>query len=296
MKYLAFFIGALSAATANGTELYKYVPESLTILINIEEAAGLTNVKTQQEVSLDSAYLELPYTKTFDQNIPLRLYRASMDNPSSVEIYSAPSKKLGSLRMQFNNLGHATLHMNNPFTSREDIWVRTDGSLTYPSTPGHQQVVGVQCPVPEYVLAGRGLSWTWISSRLVFDPETVNVVGIARMSATATCRYTFRVVPEIDLTLKNEYMNITGVSGNPSIQSNQIIAKGYGGTGVRATLSITNPNPNDISVSFSATDFDQTTQTVLPTDEGAPTDFYVKVNNTNPGSREYRVNFTAQYE
>lgn len=296
MKYLVFFIGALSAATANGTELYKYVPESLTIRINLEEAADGVRGSIEQEVSLESAYLELPYTKTFDQKITMVRYYENLQNPTSAEIYSAPSKKLGSLRMQFNNLGHATLHMNNPFTDRTDYWIRSDGSLTFPANPGHSQVVGVQCPVPEYVLAGRGLSWVWISSNMMFRPETGSVVGLASVSAAATCKYTFRVVPEIDLTLKNEYMNITGVSGNPSIQSNQIIAKGYGGTGVRAILSINNPNPNDISVSFSATDFDQTTQTVLPTDEGAPTDFYVKVNNTNPGSREYRVNFTAQYE
>lgn len=296
MKYLAFFIGALSAATANGTELYKYVPESLTISLNIEEAAGGIRGGIEQEVSLESAYLELPYTKTFDQNITMTRYHDNLHNPTSAEIYSAPTKKLGSYRMQFNNSGHATLHMNNPFTDSKDYFIRSDGSLTFPATPDHKQMIAVQCPVPEYVLAGRGLSWMWVTSRMSFKPETGSLVGLAAFTTGATCKYTFRVVPEIDLTLKNEHMNITGVSGNPSIQSNQIIAKGYGGTGVRAILSITNPNPNDISVSFSATDFDQTTLTVLPTDEGAPTDFYVKVNNTNPGSREYRVNFTAQYE
>lgn len=295
MKYLAFFIGALSAATANGTELYKYVPESLTIQITLEETLTGIRETTKQEVSLDSGYLELPYTKTYGQYNPLRLEYHMLQNPSSREIYSAPTKKLGSVRVQFNNTAHTTMHMSNPFTNTEDIWFSSDGDLTYPDTAGQKQVVGVQCPVPEYVLAGRDLTWTWINTSMKFHPEqTSSAIGL--LSAYATCRYNFRVVPEIDLTLKNEIMHITGVSGNPSIQSNQLIAKGYGGAGVRATLSITNPQPNDISVSFSATDFDQTTQTVLPTDQGAPTDFYVKVNNTNPGSREYRVNFTAQYE
>ncbi|WP_273949266.1 hypothetical protein [Escherichia coli] len=295
MKYLAFFIGALSAATANGTELYKYVPESLTIDLGLEESVTGWREGISREVSLDSGYLEMPYSKIIGQYNPLTVKYPRLQIPSSKEIYSATTKKLGSLRVYFNNTGHTTLHMNNPFTNAEDIWVRSEGDLTYPDTAGQKQVVAVQCPLPEYVLAGRDLTWMWISTTMAFYPEQMSSdIGI--LSTYATCKYNFRVVPEIDLTLKNEFMNITGVSGNPSIQSNQIIAKGYGGAGVRATLSITNPQPNDIIVSFSATDFDQTTQTVLPTDQGAPTDFYVKVNNTNPGSREYRVNFTAQYE
>lgn len=80
------------------------------------------------------------------------------------------------------------------------------------------------------------------------------------------------------------------------MSSNRIIATGYGGDGVKASLSIDNPNPSEISVSFSATDPNTTTVTVVPTDSGTSTEFYVKVNNTAPGTREYRVNFTAKYD
>lgn len=80
------------------------------------------------------------------------------------------------------------------------------------------------------------------------------------------------------------------------MSSNRIIATGYGGDGVKASIAIDNPNPSEISVSFSATDPNATTVTVVPTDSGTSTEFYVKVNNTAPGTREYRVNFTAKYD
>lgn len=299
MKYLAIIIGALSAATANGTELYKYVPESLTISVQYEYFDGTVPVrdKLDKPVALDSGYLVLPFNIT--PAIPNAITMTSNRQQSlpAGRIVEAVAKKMTMTHVtQISNSSYITTTMNNPFTDAKDSKTEVIGDLIYPTSPGQAQEIRAQCPVIDYVLGGRGLTWYWVTSTLTTSPQINEVGGPGNLSSSVTCKYQFRVVPEIKLSFKNDNMTLTGVSGDSLIQSNQIIAKGYGGDGVRARLSIANPNPNDISVSFSATDFNQTTQTVLPTDQGAPTDFYVKVNNTNPGSREYRVNFTAQFE
>lgn len=299
MKYLAFIIGALSAATANGTVLYKYVPESLTINIHYESYDGQapTEENLNKPVSLDSGYASLPFTRNFATPVTNKVESSRQNSLPAGQIVEVVGKKMTmNHTMQISNTSYVSATMNAPFTDANDTATDAMGDLIYPEAPGQLQEVRVQCPVIDYVMGGRGLTWYWVTSSISLKPQKSEIGGPLSSLSTIRCEYQFQVVPEIQLTFKNENMSITGVSGASLIQSNQIIAKGYGGDGVRARLSIANPNPNDISVSFSATDFNQTTKTVLPTDQGAPTDFYVKVNNTTPGTREYRVNFTAQFE
>lgn len=299
MKYLAFIIGALYAATANGTELYKYVPESLTISAVYEYYDGTVPIRESidKPVSLETAHVTLPFNITPAIPNPSTLRLSRQQSLPEGRIVEANGKKMTLTHgVQISNTSYITATMNSPFTDEKDAQTEVIGDLIYPTSPGQIQEVRAQCPVVDYVMGGRGLTWYWVTSTITIQPQSNEVGGPGSLFSSINCKYQFRVVPEIKLSFKYENMTLTGVSGDSLIQSNQIIAKGYGGESVRARLSIANPNPNDISVSFSATDFNQTTQTVLPTDQGAPTDFYVKVNNTNPGSREYRVNFTAQFE
>lgn len=297
MKYLAYIIGALSAATANATVLYKYVPESLTVYINVEESVSYTRDTIEKPVSIDSGYLNLPFTKTYASRTEMQPYRFNAQSLPAGRIVEVVGKKTSmNVTTQISDTGSVSYTMNAPFTDPNDRKTETLGTLIYPETPGQLQEVRVQCPVIDYVKGGRGLTWYWTTMNMDLRPDTSIEGGPYLLASYATCKYQFRVVPEIELTFKNDNMTITGVSGDSLIQSNQVIVKGYGGDGVRARISIANPNPNDIGVSFSATDFNQTTQTAIPTDQGTPYDFYVKVNNTDPGSREYRVNFTAQFD
>ncbi|ELD0412965.1 hypothetical protein QUQ54_004707 [Escherichia coli] len=298
MKYLAFIIGALYAATANGTELYKYVPESITVTANYEYYDGTVPIRESIEkpVSQEIAYVTLPFNITPAKPNPTTLKTSRQQSVPGGIVEAIGKKMTLTHRVQISNTSYITATMNSPFTDEKDAQTEVIGDLIYPTAPGQIQEVRVQCPVPDYVMGGRGLTWYWVTSNITIYAQSNEIGGPGNLSSAIICKYQFRVVPEIKLSFKYDNMTLTGVSGDSLIQSNQIIAKGYGGESVRARLSIANPNPNDISVSFSATDFNQTTQTVLPTDQGAPTDFYVKVNNTNPGSREYRVNFTAQFE
>ncbi|CAM7748206.1 hypothetical protein ESCOMMO032M_22790 [Escherichia coli] len=298
MKYLAFVIGALSAATAHGSVLYKYVPESLTIQMRVGETTGQQYEKEiEQPVDLNSGYLALPYTLIYPNPIESTLTAAGQQIYPRGRIVEAVGPKNNlKYSLHLSNTTQVTTTMNAPFTDEKDATTEVTGKLIFPQSPGQLQEVRVHCPVIDYVLGGRGLTWYWISATLSMFPNKHDVGGPATVTSGITCKYQFRVVPEIELTFKNENMTISGVSGDSLIQSNQVFVKGYGGDGVRARLSIANPNPNDIGVSFSATDFNQTTKTAIPTDQGTPYDFYVKVNNTDPGSRVYRVNFTAQFD
>ncbi|HBE5995467.1 TPA: hypothetical protein KMG61_003771 [Escherichia coli] len=298
MKYLAFIIGALSAATAHGTVLYKYVPESLAISIRIGETTGdRYEVSTEQPVDLSSGYLALPFTLNYALPIESTVsWFPTQSQPRGRIVEVVGVKNELKYTVHLSNTTQITTTMNTPFTDAADVTKNVTGKLIYPDSPGQLQEVRVQCPVIDYVMGGRGLTWYWLSAAISLAPANHEVEGPQTVTSGIYCKYQFRVVPEIELSFKNDNMTITGVSGDSLIQSNQVLVKGYGGDGVRARLSIANPNPNDIGVSFSATDFNQTTQTAIPTDQGTPYDFYVKVNNTDPGSREYRVNFTAQFD
>lgn len=297
MKYLAFIIGALSAATAHGTVLYKYVPESLTIEMRIGETTGGQYEKTiEQPVDLSSGYLALPFTLTYAKPYESQLGSSAQSNPRGRIVEVVGKKNEFKHTIHLSNTTQITTTMNSPFTDAKDFTTNVTGKLIYPESPGQLQELRAQCPVIDYVMGGRGLTWYWLTTAMFLYPDIREPGGPETVTSGITCKYQFRVVPEIELSFKNDNMTITGVSGDSLIQSNQVFVKGYGGDGVRARLSIANPNPNDIGVSFSATDFNQTTQTAIPTDQGTPYDFYVKVNNTDPGSREYRVNFTAQFD
>ncbi len=297
MKYLAFIIGALSAATAHGTVLYKYVPESLTISMRVGETTGNRYEKNiEQQVDLSSGYLALPFTLSYVKPIKPVVSAGQQIAPRGRVVEVVGAKNYFKYSLLLSNTAQVTTTMNSPFTDENDTATEVTGTPMWPETPGQLQEVRAHCPVIDYVKGGRGLTWFWITGTVSLVPEYHDVSGPATVTSGITCKYQFRVVPEIELTFKNENMTISGVSGDSLIQSNQVFVKGYGGDGVRARLSIANPNPNDIGVSFSATDFNQTTTTAIPTDQGTPYDFYVKVNNTDPGSRVYRVNFTAQFD
>lgn len=295
MKYLAVLLGVLCAASAHCSGKYKFVPTRLVIDYNVEEAAFGTILNGQQEVDLSNPSITLKMTRENDTgaNLPIT-YRTSAHRTDPATISSVgPSSGVTAFRFTPNTFAWVTMKVTDPLTyGSTPTMSLPDKPMYWPPTPNRQdQSILVQCAVPEYVTSNdRGFYWAWETMTLAFDTGAYDVP----LNASATCRYYFEIVPEIKIVIKNGNMHLTGVSGTPILATNQLVATGWGGS-VPASLRIDNPYKEELSISFSQTDFDQTTTTVKPTETGAQTDFYVKVNNTTPGSREYRVNFTAQF-
>lgn len=296
MKYLAVILGAVSTATAHGAAYYKYVPESLRIRILAEqrEVAYTDNISIDN-VSLDNpratATIKIPWPKKKELKLN-HIYHQSVDS-GFTDI--GPMMGKTSIRFATNSSEWAYGEYTGPYPSSISKYdgQKSDKLTLGPETPTQQ--VTVTCAVPQYLIGPRNMSWYYdtigVNMSTTDWPDALNNPYV-----TATCMLSYKVVPEVAIQLMNDHMVIEGTAGTSEIYKNQLIASGYGGYGVRARLSINNPNRPDVSVSFSSSDPDQTTATVLPTDTGQPTDFYVKVNRTEPGSREYIVNFTAQYD
>lgn len=293
MKYLAIILGALSAASAQGSVNYKYVPEKITVAIYGEAYNNGTWINKTIPLDLNNPTGSVPFDYVPSSPVNLEARDQSARLTSSQPIIDAKTKYSSSNTVQPRTTSYSTIHVDNPFTAPTVITTRTEGELKFLNYKTEQRI-SYRCDVPEYVIAPRGLSWVWTETnqRLYTTGYEYN----PWFHVNITCRYTFRVVPEIAITFKDDIMTLTGTAGGGTMSSNRIIATGYGGDGVKASLSIDNPNPSEISVSFSATDPNTTTVTVVPTDSGTSTEFYVKVNNTAPGTREYRVNFTAKYD
>lgn len=250
---------------------------------------------TIDNVSLDNpratATVRIPWPEKHELNLN-NIYHSYVDS-GFTEI--GPMRGKTSIRFETNSSEWAYGEYTGPYPSSTSYidGQKSDQLTLGPETPSQQ--VTATCAVPQYLIGPRNMSWVW-------DTIGVNMsttewpTGQNNPYVVATCMLTLKVVPEIAIQLMNDHMVIEGTAGTSEIYKNQLIASGYGGYGVRARLSINNPNRRDVSVSFSSSDPDQTTATVLPTDTGQPTDFYVKVNRTEPGSREYIVNFTAQYD
>lgn len=297
MKYLAVFLGVLSAASAHSAGKYKYVPETLQITVYSQEHLyGDIIPRTTSDVSLDNPQMKVKLNRLNDSGaeIPIAYNGTTVKAAPSEFATIGPSKSKTLLRFTPWTFGWVTAIPENPFitgTTAEILF--GDQPLKWPTTPNRQeQELTVQCAVPEYFTSDNpNLSWALTEMTMFLVNDNYG----SGITAFGMCYYRLRPVPDINIEIKNENMHISGVSGTTTIASNQLIATGWGG-GMPATMRIENPFKEDISVSFSQTDFDQTTTTITPTQTGAQTDFYVKVNNTKPGSREYRVNFTAQFE
>lgn len=297
MKYLAVTLGLLCAASAHSAGKYTYLPTKLTITYNVSEL-GYGDVIPMSSTVVDLANPSIT-VKMNRQNetgatIPL-IYKQNAYQTSSDISTVGPTRSTTSLRFGPNTFAWVTMQVNNPLEPTHTTTMHLpDKEMYWPQTPHRQDSsIGVQCAVPEYVTSDRNnLRSTNSAMTLYIGKPGHACIDCVRVDAW--CMYDFEIVPEIKIELKNDHMRLTGVSGTPILATNQLIATGWGGR-VPASLRIDNPYKEDISISFSQTNFDQTTTTVKPTETGAPTDFYVKVNNTSPGSREYRVNFTAQF-
>lgn len=298
MKYLAVTLGLLCAASAHSAGKYTYVPSKLSIIYDVTESGVPDPVpRTTTVVDLSDPWVSVKMNRANDtvEKIPLRYADSNYITAYKV-VSMGPSKFISSLRITPTTFGWVTMNVKNALDPTATPTVTpTDEPMYWPPTPHRQdQSIGVQCAAPEYVTSDdRNLSST----------STTMIIWLGRggehacnscVQARAICKYDLEIVPEIKIEIKNNNMNLKGVSGTPILATNQLIATGWGGR-VPASLRIDNPYKEDLSISFSQTDFDQTTTTVEPTETGAQTDFYVKVNDTSPGSREYRVNFTAQF-
>lgn len=299
MKYLAVTLGLLCAASAHSAGKYTYVPSNLTITYEVKESNyGDVIPRTSTVVDLAKPSLTVNINRVNDTGEKIRLYYSN--NYKYITAYkiasAGPTNLPSQLRITPNTFAWVTMTVKNPMDPTATATTNNpDQPLYWPPTPNRQdQSIGVQCGVPEYVTSDdRNLTQTSTTMQIWLGRMGEHACN-ACVQTTAICKYELEIVPEIKIELKNDNMHLTGVSGTPILASNQLIATGWGGR-VPASLRIDNPYKEDLSISFSQTDFDQTTTTVEPTETGAQTDFYVKVNNTSPGSREYRVNFTAQF-
>lgn len=301
MKYLAVTLGLLCAASAHSAGKYKYVPTNLTINYSLWEAdIGFIIPQTSQVVDLSNPTITIQMKRENDTgaDIPLKYSHNEYTNPNTALITSSGASKYpSSLRITPNTDADVSIVVSNPFSTgaKTTLYLPANKYLSWPTTPSSvNQSIRVECAVPEYVTSDQSNLTEVVSSMNLYLSRSGNFSCTNCVIARGSCNYEFEIVPEINLEIKNGHMHIRGVSGTPTIATNQIIATGWGGR-VPASLRIDNPYKEDLSISFSQTDFDQTTTTVNPTETGAQTDFYVKVNNTTPGSREYRVNFTAQF-
>ncbi|MXD66987.1 hypothetical protein [Escherichia coli] len=301
MKYLAVTLGLLCAASAHCAGKYTYVPSKLTITYGVEDspyADVIPRTTTVVDLSKPSLTMNINRVNDTGEKIQLLWTGTNYRFITAYKVASAgPTPLQSRLRLTPNTSGEVIMTVKNPLdpTAAVTISKGDNEGMYWPPTPHSQnQSFEVQCGVPEYVTSDdRNLTSTsttmtfWIGRR--GEHACTGCV-----QTQAICKYELEIVPEIKIDIKNDNMHLKGVSGTPILASNQLIATGWGGR-VPASLRIDNPYKEDLSISFSQTDFDQTTTTVEPTETGAQTDFYVKVNNTSPGSREYRVNFTAQF-
>ena len=298
MKYLAHALLLLLPASATAAELYKYVPIEIRQSLSASSAWNnpyINNLSTAtryfsaNEEPVTQLVLNTSSTTKFPLTITeqYQAYEYGIINPGTVDT-NTPEKWEGKLTTQ---LGHNnTMDTTFKFGSSGYGYLN-QGDFTVTNSTGH--ILTARCPVPEYVYADA-----------FFNGDTYNVNhsakymdknGVYAVTAGMYCSITYRIVPELQLEIEKPVMNI-GASDIEKTHENRLISTGFGGLGVHASLTIENPNTNDVQVAFSKSDLGLVQTTVKPHRNGVWTTFYVKLKRKQPGSNQYNINFTARYD
>lgn len=302
MKYL-FIIAALSAGTAQGAEYYRYTPESVEICVGYEQQG--TGIGKNSCKTFNSPGPSQSYSITFNDLTSSNTDRLDLDPPTAYEQISAggdgvifgPRSANAKLTILYNSAYEVAATANydqvnggrTPVTPTE----RNPFNRYLPgSDEGTWQNVRLTCGIPEYLdSVSSSVTWSWDS--LHIENLTKGGGYSYHPIAYGTCRIRYKPVYKLTISILNGTMNIRELAGDKRTYSNTITTVGGGGN---VNLRIENPNSNEIAVSFSETDENATTETVVPSMTGVSKNFYVQPKKTNPGEYTYRVNFTAEYE
>ncbi|MED9535183.1 hypothetical protein RCN81_10235, partial [Escherichia coli] len=290
MKYLAHALLLLLPASASATEhtIIKYVPDEIRQTIFVGTDGASPYLLSLHRHAVFSANQE-PITRhelltSSKTNFPVTLtkqyqfYKYGDHKPLNIDT-NTPKKWEGKLTTQ---LGHNnTMDTTFKFGSNGAGFLN-QGDFTVTNSTGH--ILTARCPVPEYIYANE-----------LFDYDTYNVshsaqftddYGISSITVNMFCQITYRIVQALQLEIEKPVMNI-GASDIEKTHENRLKSTGFGGLGVLASLTIENPNTNDVQVAFSKSDLDLVQTTVKPNRDGEWTTFYVKLKRKQPGSYQY---------
>ena len=296
MKYLAHALLLLlpSAATAS---LYKYVPTETYQQIEwfYRGADGQTYSKDYHYTN-EQPHARFNFTPYYGLKYPVTTGTPVAKTDGVVNAdkvnFNVPLKWTGVL--------NPDLGPNNRFPA----YLRTlglSGTLDIESYDGPYTIenpylhdITARCPIAEYLLAGKGFNNSY-TEMVIYIPVTDARGYTYTFVVSMGCSTYYQLVQELQLEIEKPIMNID--AGDITLtHENRIKLTGYGGPGVRASLTIENPNTNDVQVTFSTSDLEMEQTTVTPTDSGAWTTFYVKLKRKQPGSKQYNINFTARYD
>ncbi|EID2724135.1 hypothetical protein K8W47_004385 [Escherichia coli] len=293
MKYLAVLLAILSAGSAWGAELIRYVPTRVHVDFIYHGPTG--SIPRQ--------------TKTFETTEPVsaEFYFEDKDrsDPAGVEVHSAKQSITNGPNGTFDvrGLTGQTVHLNKNYkVIASMVYSKGDGGYmpvnsgekehAYLPTSGSSDVqkVRVDCGVPENIIGNNKATGLNFGTTISFKQTGVGLVNTP--ITTAVCRWDLRAIYNLSLSLEKTVMEIVDQVGSNTTHENKLHVTGNGGA-VRITID--NPEQADISASFSEINPSVLTTTANPTMDGTTVPFYVVVQNTRAGSRTYNVNFTAAY-
>ncbi|MED9537438.1 hypothetical protein RCN81_22130, partial [Escherichia coli] len=245
------------------------------IIFNEKFSAFSADQEPITRLELATGNVKFPLTISHQHQLHEYVIHDGLANVNS----NTPTKWEGKITTQ---LGHNNI-MDTTFKyGSSGSGELNQGNFVVTESTGH--VLTARCPVPEYVYADEHFS---ADGYLVLQTaKYADKFGLYELTVRMSCRITYRIVPELQLEIEEPVMNI-GASDIEKTHENRLKSTGFGGYGVPASLTIENPNTNDVQVAFSKSDLGMVHTTVKPNRYGEWTTFYVKLKRKQPGSNQY---------
>ncbi|HGG2421378.1 TPA: hypothetical protein ACJFS2_004116 [Escherichia coli] len=293
MKYLAVLLAILSAGSAWGADMKRYVPKSVTIDFRY---TGPNGSLEKQSTTIETTEPQIKWFYFEDKN---RADRVGISPYTATQqIYNGPGGTFD-IRGQtgqmtfFNDNYSASTYLHAEYGNNASTPIFS-GEKQYAYLPTSNstdnQKIRVNCGVPENISGPTNAPYIFLTTTLQMEQDGVGAVYVPEI--TATCRWYLTEVIDLSISLEKNVMEISGIVGNNKTYKNNVHVTGNSGP---VTITIVNPEKTDISVSFSDSNDSVLTTTATPATSGATVPFYVVPKNTQAGSRSYNVNFTATY-
>lgn len=293
MKYLAVLLAILSAGSAWGAEMKRYVPKSVTIKFMY---TGPNTTLPTQTKTIDTTDPQIVWFYFEDKN---RSERVGLTPDQAIQtIYNGPGGTFDvrgqTGQMTFFNDNYsvaAYLHAEDGTGVSTPIYSGEKQYAYLPTTNStDQQKIRVNCGVPENITGMKTVKNIILSNTLYMKQDGVGLVNTPEISTQ--CIWNLTEVIDLSISLEKKVMEISGIVGDNKTYKNNVYVAGNSGP---VTITIVNPEKTDISVSFSDSNDSVLTTTASPATSGTTVPFYVVPKNTQAGSRSYNVNFTATY-
>ncbi len=297
MKYLAHALLLILPPAASSATLYKYVPYQTVLHLDY----GAYHIGSHMTTRVYNPAIEKPGERF--PFLPRDLfYPARLGEPTASRSYEiirydgtidVPLRWEGELKIITGLNNSFSTKITKYATSGSSTISDYDGPYTVENNQNH--MIYAQCPVPDYIYAGRQLEQDSTVLTVEYQLHNEALQTTFPYKVQMICINYYRVVTELKIEIEKPVMDIDARDISLT-HENRIKLSGFGGPGTRARVDIENPNTDDVTVTFSKSDPDMEQTTITPTDSGAWATFYVKLKRKQPGSKQYNINFTARYD